>query len=205
MVRGLCLLALLCSCGFGIRAGSGISRSSSPTTLMSSVDPDTKDADASASASWVELEGIVLSKYARGLFAIGGGSGHTRLRSSTGMNPETISASDSSFATRLGAGIGVSPVTIGPLRPIPYTFYNINWGPDPTGITSTLELGVDVEFESRLDRHTASAFVVGAALIRESGQAQATFTDVGTYDGTFSTTGFMVTFGWHYLIESFNQ
>jgi hypothetical protein len=153
----------------------------------------------------MELEGILYTKYVRGLFAIGAGGGRTRIRSVTGMSPETIYAVDGAFASRLGAGLGISPVMIGPIRPVPYAFYNYNWGPDFTSVTSTRELGVDVEFVTELGKGGSSAFFVGVAMISESGQAQAELTDIGSYDGSFKTTGLMVTFGWHLLIDAFNK
>jgi hypothetical protein len=106
---------------------------------------------------------------------------------------------------RLGAGFGISPVRIGPVRPVPYVFYNYNWGPDPTAVTTTREIGIDVEIGGGDTKKGTGAFVVGVAMIRESGQVQARLSDVGSYDGSFESTGLMVTFGFHFLAEGFGK
>jgi hypothetical protein len=91
----------------------------------------------------------------------------------------------------------------GPVRPIGYVLYNYNAFGEPTAVAGSLAVGIDVELEQRASEHRTTSFVVGAALIRESGNAQAEIGGLGSYDGSFSSTGMMVTFGWHYLIESF--
>lgn len=184
------VLPLASGCVFGVRTGTGVSRSTG----------EAGKPDASGASKWLEVETGFYSKFVRGMFVLGAGSAHTRLRPGATIIPD-----DDGAHGRLGFGLGVSPPeSFMGLRPVPYVLYNYNGAPSDTKIKGTLELGVDLEIEKRLTSRTMSTFVLGVALTRESGVYY--WDSMGIVnEGEFDSTGFLMTFGWHFVLERFTE
>lgn len=156
-------------------------------------------ADASNSEEWIELELQGDVKYVRGIFVLGGGNSHTRFRdSSTGP----IYAADENFHARAGGGFGLVPPPFHGFRAVPYFIYNSNFGGQYNSAAVTKEYGVDIEWLTSPGKRVSQVFVVGAALITETGPASAELGGIGTHDGDFVVEGAMITFGWHLALDS---
>jgi hypothetical protein len=187
-----------CTFNTGARVGAGVARSTNPMTLPSPIGEAPTMADASNSQEWMELELQGDVKYVRGIFVLGGGNSHTRFRNSpTGP----IFAKDDNFHARAGGGLGlVSPAFKG-FRVAPYFIYNSNFGGQYNAASVTKEYGVDIEWLTAPGKRIGQVFVVGAALITETGTASAELGGIGTHDGGFEVEGAMITFGWHLALD----
>lgn len=176
-------------CGFGLRTGAGISRTTQPVTLESTIGEPATAVDASLGTEWIELEVLANYHTVRPLFVLGVGLGQTRFRAMDTRSGQPFFAEDGNILARVGGGVGFAPFAIGPVRPAPYVLYTRNYGVLQSTVKSSLELGLDFE----LAYEDAITFVVGAALIYESGAAQ--ILTGCCYEGTFDTQGVVVTFG----------
>ncbi len=186
--------------GMGARAGAGVARSTKPVTLMSPIGEGGSMADVSNSQEWMELEIHGGHKYVRGIFVLGGGNSHTRFRRTDGT-VLPIYAKDDNFHARAGGGVAlVSPALYG-FRVAPYVIFNSNFGGQDNSATNTRELGIDLEWSQTLSKRSESTFVIGAALITETGPTYAELGGLGSQEGEFEVEGAMITFGWHYSID----
>jgi hypothetical protein len=195
----LALGAVGCTFGSGIRVGGGVARSTKPVTLTSPIGEGSAMADASNSQEWAELEVLGDLKYVRGIFMLGGGNSHTRFRESPMGN---IFAKDDNFHARAGGGFGLLSPEIEGFRLVPYFVYNSNFGVTDNDTAVTKEYGVDVEWSTVMskEKKVTSSFVMGAALITETGPAYADLHGFGSHEGTFEVKGVMITFAWHLAV-----
>jgi hypothetical protein len=189
-----------CSVGTGIRTGTGVARSTQLAPLGSPISDDGIAVDSSYSQDWLQLDTLGELGVVRGLFSIGGGNSHMRFRGK-GPSSMPIFAKDDNFHARVAFGFGlVTPPWHG-LRLQPYGVYNVNLGDDTNTAGSTKELGVDFELMTRLGERGSSTVLVGVARTWEAGTAYPDFGNLGTYEGAYEVTGWMVTFGWHYAVR----
>jgi hypothetical protein len=190
--------SLLAGCGFGLRTGAGVSRTQEPVMLTSTIGEAPTTVDGSLGTEWIELEVLADYHHVRPLFVLGAALGQTRFRAMDPQSSQPYFAEDGNFLARVGGGVGFAPLAIGPIRPAPYVLYTRNFGVLQSTLSSSLELGLDVELA-----HDAITFVVGAALTYESGNAQI---NTGCcYQGTFDTQGVVVTFGGRFGGVRFDQ
>ncbi|CAN5688416.1 hypothetical protein BH11MYX3_BH11MYX3_29770 [soil metagenome] len=185
-----------CTMAAGARVGGGVARSTKPQALTSPIGEGTSMADASNSQEWVELELSGGYRYARGILVLGGGVSHTRFRRTDGT-AFPIYAMDDNFQARAGGGLSLVSPTFYGFRVAPYLLYSSNFGTLYNGADSTREYGLDLEWARPISGRTESVFVVGAALITETGNADAELGGFGSQDGEFTVEGAMITFGWH--------
>ena len=179
----------------GPRVGAGVAKSQKPVALTSPIGEAGTMADASNSQEWIELEIQGEAKYVRGLFVLGGGNSHTRFRNSPAGQ---IFAKDDNFHARAGGGVGVVTPELRGFRLMPYFLYNSNFGGSDNSAHTTREYGIDFEWSTKGGEKWTSTWVVGAALITETGKAYADLeAGFGSHEGEFEAEGFMVTFGWH--------
>lgn len=182
--------------GAGVRTGTSVSRTSAPVPLMSNIGAPARDADASLSQEFAELEGSVdIKRHLRGLLVFGGGAGHARYRAIDTQVGMPIFAKDDNFVMRAGAGLGLAGLRVGPVRPVPYALYVTNFESSDNTVKHTVELGVSVELEQADDDGGAAAIVLGAALVIERGLSYADFGSFDTYTSDYDTTGFLLSVG----------
>ncbi|HEY4058784.1 MAG TPA: hypothetical protein VGM39_19355 [Kofleriaceae bacterium] len=190
-------------CGFGIRAGTSVSKTTSAAKVTDLVNPtSTSTSDGSISQTWMELESFVDLKYFRVLSSLGGGEGGARFRV---MDPGGGKAIDGpkynwfDARTALGAGFATGDLLL-PYKLIGYGMYNTNFAKQAMDVQNTIEIGVRLELSHRFDERTTSNFNVGLAMVREEGQIE-TIQSGSNWEGTFHSQGYLVTFGWHYGLE----
>jgi hypothetical protein len=186
-------LVLASGCGFGLKAATGVSRTSSPVSLASTIGESPVMADASLSSSFVELESMGEYKHVRGIVVLGSGNNHARYRE-IGASSMTTTGKDDNVLLRAGIGIAIAPVTLGRVRPVPYVLYATNFESTQNVVKHGVEAGVDLEITD-----SVAAAVVGIALLRETGESYADFTGGDVYQSTYSTTGLMVSVGFRLL------
>ena len=191
--------SVLAGCGFGLRTGAGVSRTTEPVMLPSSIEDPPTAVDASLGTEWIELEVLADYHRVRPIFVLGAGLGQTRFRGMDTRSPRPFFAEDGNFLARVGGGVGFAPVAIGPIRPAPYVLYTRNYGVLASTLRSSLEVGLDVE----LTYDEKITFVVGAALMYESGNAE--IRESCCYEGAFDTQGVVVTFGGRFGGVRFDQ
>lgn len=186
--------ACLAGCGIGLRTGTGVSKTSSPATLQSTIEETPRTADASLSDQLLDLETMLVKSNVRAMFVLGIATGHARYRATMPAGLP-IFAKDDNFVFRAGAGLGFAPIHIGPVRPAPYVMYVMNPLTTENTVKHDYELGVNVELERQLDERTTIAIVLGLALTYETGLSYADFHTGDTYRSEYQTTGVLVTLG----------